>query len=145
MEKHPLGAMLKFADRLLEKSINDNMYCCNVTRSQMDLLGYVHARYRANLEVNQVDIEKNLNLKNPTVSGLIKRLEKKGYIKRDASSKGANYKSIMVTENGLALLEEGKKLADKAEREMFSVLTKEEYEQMEVLLKKVIDNKISKS
>ena len=31
-------------------------------------------------EVNQRDVERGLSLKNPTVTGLLKRLEEKGYI-----------------------------------------------------------------
>ena len=143
LRKHSLGAMLKFASRLLEKSFNDRMIFYNVTRSQMDLLGYVYERNREGKEVNQVDIEKHLNLKNPTVSGLIKRLEKKEYIKRELSSKGANFKSIFITNRGIELFKTNRKIAKEIEKEMFSILTKEEKEQLERILGKIIDNKFS--
>ena len=143
LKKYPLGAMLKFVSRLSEKNLNDMMTELNITRSQMDLLAYVFVRNKEDNEVNQVDIEKYLNLKNPTVSGLINRLEKKEYIKREASSKGANFKSIVITEKGKDLLEEGKKIVESAEERMFSVLTKDEKKQLEMLLQKIIDNKIS--
>lgn len=142
-KKHPLGAMLKYASRLAEKNLNDKMAELNVTRSQMDLLAFVFVKNKEGYEVNQVDIEKYLNLKNPTVSGLINRLEKKNYIKRETSSKGANFKSIVITENGKSLLEEGKKVVELSENTMFSLLTKEEKAELERLLQKVIDNKIS--
>lgn len=143
LEKYPLGAMLKFVSRLAEKNLNDMMAELNVTRSQMDLLAYVFVKNKDGTEVNQVDIEKHLNLKNPTVSGLINRLEKKEYIKREISSKGANFKSIVITSRGKELLEDGKKVVENAEKNMFEVLTKEEKKQLEVLLQKIIDNKIS--
>ena len=141
LEKYPLGAMLKFASRMAEKNINDKMIEFNMTRSQMDLLAFVFVKDKEGAEVNQVDIEKYLNLKNPTVSGLINRLEKKEYIKRVSSKKGANFKSILITDKGKNLLEEGKKIIDNSEENMFAVLTNEEKIEFERLLKKVIDNK----
>lgn len=143
LKKYPLGAMLKFVSRLAEKNLNDKMAELNVTRSQMDLLAYVFVKNKDGTEVNQVDIEKHLNLKNPTVSGLINRMEKKEYIKREISSKGANFKSIVITSRGKELLEDGKKVVENAEKNMFEVLTKEEKKQLEELLQKIIDNKIS--
>lgn len=142
LKKHPLGAMLKFASRLAEKELNDKMAELNITRSQSDLLVYVFLKNKDGHEVNQVDIEKYLNLKNPTVSGLINRLEKKNYIERKSSNKGANFKSIVITSSGQKLLEEGKKIMQDAENSMFSVLTKDEKNKLEMLLKKIIENKM---
>ena len=143
LKNHSLGAMLKFSDRLLEKSVNNKMSNFNITRSQMELLAYVFIQNQEGNEVNQVDIEKYLNLRNPTVTGLINRLEKKEYIKRGVSNKGANYKSIIITEKGIKLLEDGKKIIDNVEKSMFSVLSKEEKDELAKILTKVIDNKIS--
>lgn len=141
-KKHHLGAMLKFASRLAEKNLNDKMTELNVTHSQMDLLAFVFLKNKEGIEVNQVDIEKYLNLKNPTVSGLINRLVKKEYIKRDISSKGANYKSVVITDKGKKLLEEGKKIVYNSENTMFSILDKEEKKELQRLLEKIIDNQI---
>ena len=65
---------------MFEQQINENMISVNVTRSQMEVLVYTYIKNKNGIEVNQVDLEKDLNLKNPTVTGLISRLEKKGYI-----------------------------------------------------------------
>lgn len=144
MKKYALGAMLKFSNKLLEKDINEKMQKLNVTRSQMDLLAYVFFKSKEHNEINQVDIERYLNLKNPTVTGLINRLEKKDYIKREVSEKGARYKSIVATEKGVKLLEAGKKILDDLEKNMFSVLSKEEKNELERLLSKIIENKVTK-
>ena len=90
---------------------------------------------------NQVDLEKDLNLKNPTVTGLISRLEKKGYMKREKSSKGPNYKSVLITDEGIRIIEEGKRITDNVEKEMFSVLDKDEKKELTRLLQKVIDSR----
>ena len=78
-----LGNLIKHLNKMFEQQINENMISVNVTRSQMEVLVYTYIKNKNGIEVNQVDLEKDLNLKNPTVTGLISRLEKKGYMKRE--------------------------------------------------------------
>lgn len=126
---------------MFEQQINENMISVNVTRSQMEVLVYTYIKNKNGIEVNQVDLEKDLNLKNPTVTGLISRLEKKGYMKREKSSKGPNYKSVLITDEGIRIIEEGKRITDNVEKEMFSVLDKDEKKELTRLLQKVIDSR----
>ena len=126
---------------MFEQQINENMTSVNVTRSQMEVLVYTYIKNKNGIEVNQVDLERDLNLKNPTVTGLISRLEKKGYMKREKSSKGPNYKSVLITDEGIRIIEEGKRITDNVEKEMFSVLDKDEKKELTRLLQKVIDSR----
>ena len=126
---------------MFEQQINENMISVNVTRSQMEVLVYTYIKNKNGIEVNQVDLEKDLNLKNPTVTGLISRLENKGYMKREKSSKGPNYKSVLITDEGIRIIEEGKRITDNVEKEMFSVLDKDEKKELTRLLQKVIDSR----
>lgn len=126
---------------MFDQQINENMISVNVTRSQMEVLVYTYIKNKNGIEVNQVDLEKDLNLKNPTVTGLISRLEKKGYMKREKSSKGPNYKSVLITDEGIRIIEEGKRITDNVEKEMFSVLDKDEKKELTRLLQKVIDSR----
>lgn len=136
-----LGNLIKHLNKMFEQQINENMISVNVTRSQMEVLVYTYIKNKNGIEVNQVDLEKDLNLKNPTVTGLISRLEKKGYMKREKSSKGPNYKSVLITDEGIRIIEEGKRIADNVEKEMFSVLDKDEKKELPRLLQKVIDSR----
>lgn len=136
-----LGNLIKHLNKMFEQQINENMISVNVTRSQMEVLVYTYIKNKNGIEVNQVDLEKDLNLKNPTVTGLISRLEKKGYMKREKSSKGPNYKSVLITDEGIRIIEEGKRIADNVEKEMFSVLDKDEKKELTRLLQKVIDSR----
>lgn len=139
-----IGGLVKHLHKMFEQAINENMSSVNLTRSQMDVLVYTYFKNQNGIEVNQVDIERDLNLKNPTVTGLISRLEKKEYVKREKSRKGPNYKSIIVTESGKTIIENGKQITDKVEKEIFSVLTNEEKKELTRLIQKVIDNKKAK-
>ena len=136
-----LGNLIKHLNKMFDQQINENMISVNVTRSQMEVLVYTYIKNKNGIEVNQVDLEKDLNLKNPTVTGLISRLEKKGYMKREKSSKGPNYKSVLITDEGIRIIEEGKRITDNIEKEMFSVLDKDEKKELTRLLQKVIDSR----
>ena len=136
-----LGNLIKHLNKMFEQQINENMISVNVTRSQMEVLVYTYIKNKNGIEVNQVDLEKDLNLKNPTVTGLISRLEKKGYMKTEKSSKGPNYKSVLITDEGIRIIEEGKRITDNVEKEMFSVLDKDEKKELTRLLQKVIDSR----
>lgn len=136
-----LGNLIKHLNKMFEQQINENMISVNVTRSQMEVLVYTYIKNKNGIEVNQVDLEKDLNLKNPTVTGLISRLEKKEYMKREKSSKGPNYKSVLITDEGIRIIEEGKRITDNVEKEMFSVLDKDEKKELTRLLQKVIDSR----
>jgi len=53
-----------------------------------------------NVEVNQRDLEKFLGLKSPTVTGVLKRLEENGMIKRTVSKKDGRVKILKLTRRG---------------------------------------------
>lgn len=56
--------------------------------------------HRENVEVNQRDLESFLGLKSPTVTGVLKRLEENGMIKRTVSQKDGRVKILKLTRRG---------------------------------------------
>lgn len=137
--KH-IGRMLKVVSNYMDMNSNNSLAEINMTRSQMGALVYVFLNTRKGREVNQVDIEKEFNLKNPTVTGILNRLEEKEYIKRVPSSKDKRYKKIELTDSGIKIVECGKVKADKMEDELLAVLDNSEKEELKRLLNKVIDS-----
>ena len=84
-ERMPIGFMLKQINNVYEKDFNNRLKTLGITASQCAVLDYLfHTREE---EVNQKDIEKALSLQNPTVTGLLKRLDEKGYILSVPSNK----------------------------------------------------------
>ena len=49
-------------------------------------------------EVNQRDVERALSLKNPTVTGILKRLDEKGFVLCVPNAKDKRRKNIYLTE-----------------------------------------------
>ena len=74
----PIGFMIKQINNVYEKDLNERLKTIGITSSQCAVLDYLFHTSRE--EVSQRDVERHLNLKNPTVTGLLKRLDEKGYI-----------------------------------------------------------------
>ncbi|WP_394871476.1 MarR family winged helix-turn-helix transcriptional regulator [Clostridium butyricum] len=90
--------------------------------------------------MNQKDIEKNLYLKNSTVTDILNRLENNGFLYRTASEKDGRYKKIVLTDKGKDIYE---KMVEKAlifETYFTKGMTKGESEILFELLQKVLKN-----
>ena len=93
-----------------------------------------------NYNNNKVDIEKEFNLKNPTVTGIINRLEEKGYIKRVRSDKDKRYNKLELTESGREILNKGKRKAQENEEKLLKILTDDEIKELKRILTKIVNN-----
>lgn len=140
MKQLKIGKMLKIVSNYMDKDVNNCLADINITRSQMGILVYIQISECKGIEVNQVDIEKEFNLKNPTVTGLLNRLEEKGYIKRVKSEKDKRYKKLALTESGREILEKGKSKAEENEVKLLKTLTKEETKELKRILTKIVNN-----
>ena len=77
-ERLPVGFMFKQINNIYEKEFNNLLRGIGITSSQCAVLDYLLGSSKE--FVNQKDIEKALSLKNPTVTGILKRLDEKGFI-----------------------------------------------------------------
>ena len=140
MEQLKIGKILKIVNNYMDKDINNCLSDYNITRSQMGILIYIQVAECKNIEANQVDIEKEFNLKNPTVTGLINRLEEKGYIKRVRSDKDKRYNKLELTESGREILNKGKRKAQENEEKLLKILTDDEIKELKRILTKIVNN-----
>ena len=76
-KNQPMGFKIKQINNVYEKDLTERLKKLGITSSQCAVLDYLFHTDKE--EVNQIDIEKNLNLKNPTVTGLLKRLDENGF------------------------------------------------------------------
>lgn len=140
LKQNSLGRLFKMINNIFEYNCNKNLAKLNITRSQMDILIFIHLNSKKDIETNQIDIEKHFNLKNPTVTGIINRLEEKELLIRLPSLKGANYKKIELTQTAISLLKKGYNQALKGEKEIFGILNETEKKELQRLLNKVLED-----
>ena len=118
----------------LVKQKNRNMSVYNLTSIQAGVLMYILNNYQSR-EVNQLDIQAVFKLTNPTVSGIIDRLEEKEFIKRVRSEKDARYRRLVPLPKGEALYDDLRRSAAEAEAHLVRDMTPEEASEFKRLLK----------
>ena len=95
--------IIRRIDNSLLKNRNKNLADFDLTAAQSDIIVYLMNNYQEMSEINQLDIQKHLQLSNPTVSGLLNRLEEKGFISRTSSIHDARYNCISPTQKALEM------------------------------------------
>ena len=93
-----------------------------------------------NKQIKQKDIEDFFHISNPTVTGILNRLEQKGYIERISCDEDKRVKYIVETEKAESLHKIIYQQIQKLEKQMVSSLEKDEQEQLFILLDQVYQN-----
>ena len=106
--------------------------------SQCAVLDYLFHTSRD--EVSQRDVEKALNLKNPTVTGILKRLDEKGYILCVPNAKDRRKNNIYLTEKAYDIQRRMEADRRKLDRELTRGMSKREVESLTKNLEKLLYN-----
>ena len=137
-ERMPIGFAFKQINNVYEKELSSRLRKLGITASQCAVLDYLFVSSKD--EVTQRDIEKALSLKNPTVTGLLKRLDEKGFILIVPSNKDKRCKNIYLTEKAYdirRLMEADRKKLDKL---LTLGMNKREVAALEKMLSRVLYN-----
>lgn len=137
-ERMPLGFMFKQINNVYEKEFNNQLRTIGITASQCAVLDYLFVSSKE--EVNQRDIEKALSLRNPTVTGLLKRLDEKGFILSVPSNKDKRCKNIYLTEKAYDIRRRMDMDRKKLDKMLTIGMNKKEIAALEKMLGRVLYN-----
>lgn len=138
--KEHVGLLVKFINGRVNTKINKNLVEFNLTGVQHEILCFID-RNEHERDVFQKDIEKCLKLTNPTVTGIVKRLEEKEMIVRCPSSNDARYKCLHVTEKGKGVICKSFKFgANNIEKQLIKDMSDEEVKMLKDLLYRALRN-----
>ena len=112
----------------------------DLTLSQLELQHFLFEQQEKGVPVNQRFIEEMLHLKNPTVTGILNRLESKGFIVRVADARDRRVNIVVLTDKARALREEVAETAERTEEMLLEGFTEAEREQLIHLLGKMYAN-----
>lgn len=132
-----VGRLIKISNLLFETYINNSLKEMNLTNSQMNVLLCVYVMGKKNKDVNQVDIQNIFNLSNPTVSGILSRLEDKGFLVRENDGRKNR---IKLTDNGIQLIRNGEEKIKLIEDKIVNCLSSDEKDILLNILRKIIVN-----
>lgn len=109
-----IGILIKNISNIVSTELNNNLKPYNITGVQARVLFFINRESKKG-NVFQKDIQKHLKLANPTVTGIVQRLEEKELIERFINNDDSRYKCHVLTNKGYSILKE---LADFAENTM---------------------------
>ena len=102
--------------------------------SHGDILVCLYTKDRMTMK----EIADKINRTKPTVTVLVDKLEKLGYLKREASKEDSRYTYILLTEKGKMFKPVFEKISNGLNKMLFENLSDEEADNLENLLSKII-------
>ena len=131
-----ISILIKKTSLVFDKISNQLLTPYDLTGSQFKILMVLmHAPEGS---VRQIDIENKFAMTNPTVTGLVHKLEAKDLVKRMPHPEDKRSKVLALTDRAMAMKEELLALADDLERQMTQNLNHDECEQLAALLLKML-------
>lgn len=135
MKNAKISILIKKSSIVFDKLANQLLTPYDLTGSQFKILLVLYLA--PNGTVRQTDIEEKFSVSNPTVTGLVHKLEAKDLVKRTPHNDDKRSKLLVLTERAMAMKDELLSLADSLEQQMTEKLTSDECEQLAMLLEKL--------
>ena len=129
--------MIKIIHWHIDQAFNEFLKKDNLTISQARVIHYL-CKHK-DKEVVQRDIEKFFRVSNPTVSGILNRLEEKGFVVRTTSENDKRIKVVILTEKALELDDYLRNSLNNYEEEMMACLSQEEKNNLLDSMDKIIN------
>ena len=101
-------------------------------------MGYLH--HTDKKIVIQKDIEEHFHISNPTVTGILNRLEQKGFIERKSNEKDKRVRTIVLTPKERSHYADVQEQIGILESKFDDILGEEKKEQLLSILKEISDN-----
>lgn len=130
-----LSVLIKKSSLLFDKYSNQLLAKQDLTASQFKIM---LALYHSNQSICQSDIEAKFNMTNPTVTGLVQKLEAKGLLTRVVKEEDRRVKQLILTQQALDRKDEMLSIERYLEEMMTKNLNDEEKEQLCKLLTKLM-------
>jgi DNA-binding MarR family transcriptional regulator len=131
------GRLLRILHWCTDQTMTHALEAMDLTSAQGHIMGFLaHSKEPPCPR----DIEEKFQLSHPTVSGILSRLEQKGFIEMRPDTHDRRCKRIYVLPKGMELDETMHQTIRATEEKMVQDFTEEEKAQFEVLLKRAIHN-----
>ena len=131
------GRLLKILHWCTDQTMTHALEAMELTSAQGRILGFLAHREEPPCPK---DIEEKFQLSHPTVSGILSRLEQKGFVEMRPDEQDRRCKRIYVSAKGRELDETMHQIIRATEEKMVQDFTEEEKEQFQNLLKRAIHN-----
>lgn len=132
----PISKQIRMISNKFKELWDRKLLQYNLTSSQMDILIYL--KFHKSQEIHQREIEQWFQLKNPTVTGLLNRLEEKGFIIRKMNPADKRYRVIELTDKAEQLLADLGEKGMEMDEKIYHCLSQEEQDVLTELLNRIL-------
>lgn len=136
-----IGLEIKIISNLIYRKLDKNLSSSGIskiTTSHAYIIGFLYENQ--DKIIYQKDIEKELQIRRSTATGILKLMEKNGLIEKRADEKDARLKKIILTKKSINYHKLVENTMQELESKMVNGITKEE---LKVVL--MVSNKIKKN
>ena len=117
----PMGLRFSLLHRAFLRRLDAHLQEKGLTGVQFGVLGQLERlRCEGSVEVNQRDLERATRVTHPTMTEILKRLEKQGFVRCTPSERDRRFKCVCPTEKATALRRE----MDELDSEIFYELSR---------------------
>ena len=131
-----LGYKMKLLSNAFHRALNNALTESGLTGAQSFILGYLF--HTKDSPPCQHDIETEFNITHPTVTGILKRLQEKGYVEFRPDEADRRLKRIVITPAGSAAAAATRDKLDETENRLSSCLDAQELAELNRILDKII-------
>jgi len=128
-----IGHWLKRAYVAMRRRLENELRQMGLTHSQWTAMGVLYDRSG----LTHSELEQFLLIEAPSLTSLVKGMEKRGWVVRRQHPEDARVKLIELTELGRKTIEPALQLGMEGEEELLQFLSEEELEQAEQTLRKI--------
>ena len=132
------GALLKQINDIMERNVNNTLRKEGLTLTQSGVL--ISLDQKECKRATFKELEKEFNVSQPTMLGIIKRLEQKNYLEILCDDDDKRIKIAKLTDSSKEKCKVGYKHMEDSEKFLLQSLSKSEQSDFSVLLKKVRDS-----
>lgn len=141
----PMGLRFSLLHRAFRKQMDERLQAQGLTGVQFGVLGQLRRLQQAGQpEINQRDLETATHVTHPTMTEIVKRLEKQGFVACAPSERDRRFKSIRPTEKAEALQQELDEMDGSIFRELGEGLNAEEVAALRSITEKMLHNLFSR-
>lgn len=137
-EERDIGFLFKQINLMIKKEIDKNLIKYDLTTSQSRVLFFIY--FRGDDKTSMKDIEEHMKVTHPTVIGIVKRLEEKGFVATASDPEDRRVKLVIITQKTTKMikkLDQGKRRMDE---KLLKGFTEQEAKELRRMLSMIEDN-----
>ena len=136
--EHPIGYYIKNIHYGLNHTMDSLLKEYDLTYSQFDIIRVLYTNQ--NRPMCQKDLQECLCISNPTVTGLLDRLEQKGYVERIPSDQDKRIRYVTLTSKTKTLDQTVFQHIDKMDAVMLKGMNQQQQDELFKLLDHIYEN-----